>query len=110
MLAGPAGTPAVHRASPLEVVGARQVPAILGAMSSDPSQPRLRRPRGRLLGPALALIAFGAWGCRTPAPRPEGPTDPGLREDPVLGLPVHKGSVLESLPEPERGLDGSGRR
>ena len=56
------------------------------------------------------LLALGAWGCRTPEPGPERPTDPKVREDPDLGLRIHSGSVLEGLPDPERGLDGDGRR
>ena len=59
---------------------------------------------------ALGLCALGLWGCRTPEPGPESPTDPRVREDPDLGLRIHSGSVLEGLPEPERGLDGGGRR
>ena len=58
----------------------------------------------------LAICVLGLWSCRAPKPGPKGPTDPQLREDPQLGLPVHAGSVLEGLPEPKRGLDGKGRR
>lgn len=59
---------------------------------------------------ALGLCVLGLSGCRTPDPGPQGPTDPRVREDPDLGLRIHTGSVLEGLPEPERGLDGGGRR
>lgn len=71
--------------------------------------PSVRGPSVRDLC-ALGICALGLWSCRTPEPEPESPTDPGVREDPDLGLRIHSGSVLEGLPEPERGLDGGGRR
>lgn len=68
-----------------------------------------RTPHDRLL--RLALVASCALGaCRTPEPEPPGPTDPQVREDPNLGMPVYTGSVLEDLPDPQLGLSGQDPR
>jgi hypothetical protein len=67
------------------------------------------RSRPTLLAAGLALGLLAAGGCRTPEPEPTRATDPRKAEDQTLGLPVHAGSVLEGLPQPELGLDGEGR-